>query len=193
MADSNTDATRVLVSARQGDQEAAEELLPLVYQELRGLAGRYLRGQRPGHTLQPTALVHEAYLRLIRQKDAGPADRSHFVGLAARAMRSILVDHARARMTAKRGGGQQRVPLDDAVSLFESRSADLLTVDEALKQLAEFDERQSRIVELRFFGGLTTDEAADVLGTSTRTVEREWRMARAWLRRQVQPEDTGNP
>jgi RNA polymerase sigma factor (TIGR02999 family) len=132
-------------------------------------------------------------LRLINPGQAVPADRAHFIGLAARAMRSILVDHARSRGAVRRGGDRARLPLDDAVALFESRSTDLLALDEALEELAKHDERQTRIVEMRFFGGMTTAELADVLGISTRTVEREWRMARAWLRRQicVEPPDDG--
>jgi RNA polymerase sigma-70 factor (ECF subfamily) len=188
MADSPSDITSILKNASRGDRPAAESLLPIVYGELRRLASRYLRAQRVGHTLQPTALVHEAYLRLVNQERAGPTDRTHFIGLAAHAMRSILVDHARGREAAKRGGGRQRIPLDDAVALFESRITDLLGLDEALERLAQIDEQQCRMVELRFFGGLTTAETAEALGVSTRTVEREWRMAKAWLRQQVRPE-----
>ncbi len=189
---SSDDATNVLKGLRDGDQRAADKLLPIVYQELRELASRYLRRQRPGHTLQPTALVHEAYLRLINQSQAVAADRSHFVGLAARAMRSILVDHARGRKAAKRGGGQRRIPLDDAVALFESRAIDLLALDEALGQLAQEDQQPVRIVELRFFGGLTNEEVADLLGLSLRMIEREWRAAKAWLRQRLQPEPTND-
>ena len=193
MTDRRDNTTQALAQFRDGSREAGRQILPLVYEELRRLAGRYLRNQRPGHTLQPTALVHEAYLRLVNPDKAGPADRSHFVGLAARAMRSILVDHGRARMTAKRGGGFERIPLDDAVALFESKSTDLLELDQALKELADFDEQQSLIVELRFFGGLTIEETADVLGISERTVTRDWRCARAWLYQQLSSGSSRRP
>jgi RNA polymerase sigma-70 factor (ECF subfamily) len=177
------DATTMLVRMRAGDSRAADELLPLVYDELHRLASHYLRGERAGHTLQTTALVHEAYLRLVNQERVQTGDRVYFIALAARAMRRILVDHARQRLTGKRGGGQPRIPLDDAVALFESRSADLITLDDALHDLAQINRRQGSVVELRFFGGLTAEEAAEALGVTTRTVERDWRHARAWLYR----------
>jgi RNA polymerase sigma factor (TIGR02999 family) len=181
--DSPGDVTQALARLREGDERAADALMPLVYEELRRLASRYLHDEGPGHTLQTTALVHEAYLRLVDRDQAEVADRAHFMALAARAMRRILVDHARGRKTAKRGGDRQRVPLDDAVALFESHSADLLELDEALAQLGADNPQQARIVELRFFGGLTTAESAEVLGVSIRTIEREWRYARVKLHR----------
>ncbi|MBU0618366.1 MAG: sigma-70 family RNA polymerase sigma factor [Planctomycetes bacterium] len=189
---SSDEVTLGLARLRDGDGRAADSILPIVYDELRRLASRYLRHQRPGHTLQTTALVHEAYLRLVDQTQAREGDRVHFVALAARAMRSILVDHARSRRTVKRGGARRRIPLDDTVALFESRSVDLLALDEALARLADANERQSRIVELRFFGGLTTAETADVLGLSTRAVERDWRYARVTLHRTLSASDTRN-
>jgi RNA polymerase sigma-70 factor (ECF subfamily) len=182
----------MLARLRAGDRRAADELLPLVYDELHRLASRYLHGERLGHTLQTTALVHEAYLRLINQEQVQAVDRVHFVALAAGAMRHILVDHARSRRTEKRGGGRQRVPLDDAVALFETHSSDLVALDEALNHLARVDERQSRVVECRVFGGLTADETAEALGVSTRTVERDWRHARAWLYRTLANGTAGN-
>lgn len=175
--------TGSLAGLRRGDQQATDAILPIVYDELRRLAHHYLRNQNPGHTLQTTALVHEAYLRLVNQDRAEELDRIHFVALAARSMRCVLVDHARGRKTAKRGGDRRRVPLDDAVALFESRATDLLALDEALEALGQVSERQARIVEMRFFGGLTTAEAAEVLKLSERAVEKDWRYARAILRR----------
>ena len=182
--------TESLLRLRDGDGGAADEILPAVYGELHRLAHHYLRGQRLGHTLQTTALVHEAYLRLVDQTRAEPVDRVHFVALAARAMRSILVDYARAQKTAKRGGTRQRIPLDDTVALFESRSCDLLSLDDALSRLAAQNERQARIIEMRFFGGLTTAEAARILGLSTRAVEQDWRYARVILKRALSAGDT---
>jgi RNA polymerase sigma-70 factor (ECF subfamily) len=181
MVDPCSDATAMFTRLRSGDERAADDLLALVYEELRQLASRYLHGERPGHTLQTTALVHEAYLRLIDQRRVQMADRVHFMALAAQAMRRVLVDHARGRRSEKRGHGMQRVPLDDAVSLFESRSTDLAALDEALGELSRVNDRQGRIVELRFFGGMTQEETAEALGLSKRTVERDWRHARAWL------------
>ncbi len=159
-----------------------------VIAELRALAAKYLAGERPGHTLQPTALVHEAFLRLTGSPGV-PADRSEFIALAATSMRRVLVDHARARRAAKRGGDRRRAPplaLDGAAAKWDQPQVDLLALDEALEKLAALDPRQARIVELRFFGGLGVEAAAQVLGVSTRTVEADWRMARAWLRRELE-------
>ncbi len=151
-----------------------------VYDELRELARRYLSRERRDHTLQPTALVHEAYLRMIKRKVDG-LDRAHFFWTAARAMRSVLVDHARRHLAAKRGGAGHRVALDDAVASYEERAVDLISLDDALEQLAKVDQRLTRVIDLRFFGGLTDEEAAAALGLSSRTIRREWRFARAWL------------
>jgi RNA polymerase sigma factor (TIGR02999 family) len=177
--------TDLLGQWRDGDSAAGEAALGLVYDELRSLAERYLRREAPGHTLQPTALVHEAYLRLVRGSDPSLTDRAHLIGIAARLMRQILVNHARDRKALRRGGAWQRVHLDPAVALFEDRCHDLLALDEALERLDAIDSRQARVVELRFFGGLANDEVARLLDTSPRTVEREWAMARAWLRREI--------
>ncbi|HEY4308688.1 MAG TPA: sigma-70 family RNA polymerase sigma factor [Pirellulales bacterium] len=186
----SSEATRIVNALASGDQHAAEELLPLVYDEFRRLADDYLRQETRAHTLQPTALVHEAYLKLIDQTRVNWQGRTHFFAVGAQAMRRILVDHARARHRAKRGGGWQRIELDDQLILSPDRDADLLAVDEAIEKLALLDPRQARIVELRFFGGLTMDEVAEVLGVSKRTVENEWTIIRAWLRRELAGEGT---
>lgn len=162
--------------------------MPLVYNELRALAESYLKQERPDHTLQATALVHEAYMKLIKQEDVEWQNRAHFFGVAAQAIRRILVDHARHHQRAKRGGGRQRVQLDEDVALLDQSDLDLLALDEAMEKLAEFHERASRVVELRFFGGLSREEAAEFLGISLRTVSDDWRMARAWLRRELAEE-----
>lgn len=177
--------TELLSSWRNGDPAAGERAFSLVYGELRALAQRYLRQEAAGHTLQPTALVHEAFLRLPRR--AGIADRAHLIGIAARLMRQILVNHALRKRTLRRGGDGRRIPLDPAVALFEERCGDLVALDEALTRLAEVDARQAQVVELRFFGGLTTEETARTIGCSQRTVERDWTVARLWLRREVSP------
>ena len=164
-----------------GNREDEAELMSAVYRELRRLAAYYLRQERAGHTLQPTALVHEAYLHLAAQKGADWQNRAHFFSAAAQAMRRILVDYARERRAQKRGGDRQRVPPDEAFTFAEERSEDLLALDGALEKLAGLDPRQSRIVELRFFGGLTEAEIAEVLGVSEKTVKRDWSVAKAWL------------
>ena len=180
------EVTRLLRAWSAGDAAALEKLLPLVYDELRRRAGAYLRQERPGHTLQPTALVHEAYLKLVGGSSIDWKDRAHFFGVAARAMRQVLVDHARARQTAKRGEGQVRVELDAAGAVAApARSLDLLDLDRALSRLAALDERQSRLVELRLFAGLTIEESAEVLQISHATVSREWKHAEAWLQREI--------
>lgn len=176
--------TQLLVASRAGDAEALNRLLPFVYDELRKLAGHYLRRERSDHTLQPTALVHEAYLRLIDQ-NVSWQNRAHFFGVAAQMMRRILVDYARGRLAAKRGSGGAKVSLDDALNLSDERAGDFVALDDALQRLAEFDPQKSKIVELRFFGGLSVEEAAEVLGIGTATVTRQWKMAKAWLYQQV--------
>lgn len=183
--------THVLADLRGGDRSAFERLLPVVYEELRGLARSYLRRQPPGHTLQPTALVHEAFVRLASASSPDFRDRVHFMAVAATAMRQLLVDHARKDKAAKRGGGAgespewQRITLS-AVAADSHGGIDLLDLDDALRELATLDPQQARIVELRYFGGLTIDEAAEEVGVSTATVEREWRAARAWLAARLQ-------
>jgi RNA polymerase sigma-70 factor (ECF subfamily) len=177
--------TELISRWHTGDETAGENALALVYGELRALAGRYLRHERAGHTLQATALVHEAYLRLARGKDPDVRSRSELIGIAARLMRQILVNHAHHRRTLRRGGDRARVALDPALAMFEDRCVDLLGLDDALDRLAALDARQARVVELRFFGGMTVEETARAMGTSARTVEREWTLARAWLRREM--------
>ena len=185
MTPSPQQVTQLLVAWGSGDQAARDELMPLVYEELRRLAHQCIRRERPGHTLQTSALLNEAYLRLIDQKNINWQDRAHFFGIAARLMRQVLVDYARKRRYAKRGGDAHRVPLDEAMIVSEERAADVVALDEALKLLAEIDPRQSQIVELRFFGGLSIDETAEVLAVSPGTVMRDWTLAKAWLRRAV--------
>jgi RNA polymerase sigma factor (TIGR02999 family) len=179
--------SQLLIDWGKGDQAALEKLMPLVYSELRRLAGNYLRRERAGHTLQPTALVNEAYLKLIDQRNAKWQNRAQFFGISAQLMRRILVDHARQRQAAKRGGsGQQRLSITSAQALVKQPEVDLLALNEALEELAEMDPQQGRIVELKFFGGLSIEETAEVLGISHATVERDWKLARAWLRRQLE-------
>lgn len=168
---------------KDGDQEALRVLMPLVYEELRRLAHHYLRAERSGHILQSTALVHEAFLRLVDQEPSRVENRAHFLAIAAQLMRQILVDFARSRRAAKRD--HLRLTLDEAVRLPQSRDLDLVALDDALKELAQLHPRQSRIVELRFFGGLSIEETSQVVGASTATVERDWTVARAWLYREV--------
>ena len=180
MADSH-DVTQLLSALARGDEEAGEKLIPLVYVELRRLARSYMRRERTDHTLQATALVHEAYLKLVEQRSANWQSRAHFFGVAAQVMRRILIDHARGHLRQKRGGEFEKVVLDEGLVSSPEQSAELLAVDEALKRLAKLDERQARVVELRFFGGLSVEEAAAVLGISPKTVKRDWSMAKAWL------------
>ena len=178
--------TDLLRAWAAGDQGALDDLLPLVYDELHRQARRHMRAQPTGHTLQTTALVHEAYLRLAGQSAMEWKGRAHFLGVAAKAMRSILVDHARARIAAKRGGGARALTLEDEGSIAGPQAGvDVLALHEALERLAELDSRKSRLVELRYFGGLEMDEAAAVLGVSVATVKRDWTTARAWLRREL--------
>ncbi len=178
--------TRLLADWGRGDREALDRLMPLVYHELRLLAGGYLRGERPDHTLQPTALIHEAYVRLVEQDVPEWQGRAHFYGVAARLMRQILVDHARTRRASKRGGDQRKLSLDDAPPVFTYEdAASLVALDEALKKLAALDERQCRVVEMRAFGGMGVEETARALGVSEPTVKRDMRLAQAWLRREL--------
>lgn len=180
---SQTSITQLLVAAGRGERASLDALLPLVYAELRKLADHYLRGERPDHTLQPTALVHEAYLRLVGQTSISWQNRAHFFSIAAQVMRHILVDHARAHNTQKRGGGLTKLSMDEAVSFFEERDVNLIALDEALDELARMDAQQARMVELRFFGGLTIEEAAEVLKVTPDAARYDWRMAKAWLHR----------
>lgn len=180
--------TQLLVAWSDGDQAALDELTPLVYEELHRLAHRYMRGERAGHTLQTTALVNEAYTRLIDWKNVRWQNRAHFFGVSAELMRRILVDFARARGYQKRGGGMRAVTLNDAINVSNEKGVDLIALDEALSALAELDPRQSKVVELRFFGGLTNEEAAEVLNVSVATVRRDWTLARAWLHRELKGE-----
>ena len=175
------EVTVLLGQLANGNDGAASRLIPIVYGELRRLAAGYMRRERKDHTLQPTALVHEAYLKLIEQKNTDWQSRAHFFGIAAQTMRRILVDHARGHMRDKRGGGAITVPLDEALVFAPEQSSELVRLDQSLERLAKLDARQSRIVELRFFGGLTVEQTAAVLGISEKTVKRDWSMARAWL------------
>ena len=178
------DVTRLLSALQQGETGAADALVPLVYAELHHLAVHYMRGERAEHTLQPTALVHEAYMRLVDQRNASWRNRSHFFGIAAQAMRRILVDHARRKRATKREGGD-RVTLDESVAEAPQRSVDLIALDDALLKLAALDPRQARVVELRFFGGLDIEQTAESLGISPATVKRDWTFARAFLQREM--------
>jgi RNA polymerase sigma factor (TIGR02999 family) len=184
-ASSPTDVTQMLLDWSKGNQSALDKLMPLIYDELRRLASSYLRRERPDHTLQATALVHEAYLRLADQQHLHFQSRAHFFGLAAQVIRGILVDHARSHYAAKRGGALRKLSLDEAIEVEERREVDLIALDEALASLALLDPQQSRIVELRYFGGLTIEETAEFLRISPATVKRDWNTARAWLHREI--------
>jgi RNA polymerase sigma-70 factor (ECF subfamily) len=179
------DVTGLLEDWSRGDRGALDRLLPLIYGELRGIAARQLRHEREGHTLQPTALVHEAYLRLVEQRTVGWQNRAHFFGVAAQVMRRILVDHARRHAARKRGDGAQRVPLEAIAATASASHIPVLALDHALGRLEELDPGLARIVELRAFGGLTIEEAAHVLNVSPSTAKREWRTAKAWLAREL--------
>lgn len=181
MPEGPADVTQLLEDLSAGKEQAIDRLLPAVHSELRRQAARYLRRERQNHTLQPTALVNEAFIRLIDQRNVRWQNRAHFFGVAAQAMRRILVDHARAQQRIKRGGVQQNVTLDEGMLAAAAKSIDVLALDEALSRLAALDERQARVVELRFFGGLSVEETAAVMGISPATVKREWSMAKAWL------------
>lgn len=182
---SEHEITRLLADWSKGDRHALEKLTPLVYDELRRLASRYLRSERPGHTLQSTELVHEAYFKLAGQHSVSWQNRAHFFGVAAQLIRRILVDYARSRHAAKRGAEGQRLSLDVAMAIPRSRDLDLVALDDALQDLAKIDARQSRVVELRFFAGLTLEETAEVLQMSLATAKRDWVAAKAWLSREI--------
>lgn len=183
--------SELLVRWKAGDQAALEALLPLVYKELRDIARHHLQRERPGHTLQSAALVHEAYLRLLDQRPFETENRAHFLAVASRLMRQILVDYARSHGAAKRGA-DRRVELDASLVLPQVRGTDVVALDDALNDLSKLDEQQGRIVELRFFGGLATGEIAEVLGISASSVKRDWNVAKAWLTRQMRKETRGN-
>jgi RNA polymerase sigma factor (TIGR02999 family) len=183
--------TELLIRWKAGDQAALEALVPLVYKELRDIARRHLQKERPGHTLQSAALVHEAYLRLFDQRPFDTENKAHFLAVASRLMRQILVDYARSHGAAKRGA-DRRVELDASLVLPQMRSTDVVALDDALNGLATLDEQQGRIVELRFFGGLSTEEIAEALDISPSTVKRDWNVARAWLTRQMKRGNRGN-
>jgi RNA polymerase sigma-70 factor (ECF subfamily) len=178
--------SHLLARYSNGDQAALDQLMPLVYGRLRKMAKRYMRAQPIGHTLQTTALIHEAYLKLVGQEEKGWQNRAHFFGVAAQAMRHILVDYARARHAAKRGGEAHEVSFDEAAVITAERAAEVVALDEALDGLANLAPRQSRVVELRYFGGLSVKETAEVLKVSAETVKRDWRMAKVWLLRELQ-------
>ncbi len=185
-ADKSREITRMLHEWSDGRREVLEDLMPLVYNELRRQASRYLRRERIGHTLQTTALIHEAYLKLIDQRDVNWQNRAHFFGIAAQAMRRILVDYAKTRHREKRGGAGENLPLGEARFIaFKEKSIDLIALDQALTRLAKFDDQQARVVELRYFSGLSIEETAEVLKISPATVKRDWTIAKAWLKREI--------
>jgi len=175
------DVTILLAELKKGDKEAASKLIPIVYDELRRLAGSYMRNERSDHTLQATALVHEAYLKLIEQRSVDWQSRAHFLGIAAQVMRRILLDHARGHLREKRGGGERALPIEEALVFAPEQSLDLVKLDQALERLTKLDPRQGKIVELRFFGGLTVEQTAELLRISPKTVKRDWSVAKAWL------------
>jgi len=181
----SAEITQILLNWKKGDEAAFEELIPLVYPELKRLARSHMRRENPGHTLQTSALINEAYLRLVDQQNVQWQDRGHFFAVSARIMRHILTDHARGHSRNKRGAGAPHVPLDEAEALAQERAAEIIALDEALKTLAAVDARKSQLVELRFFGGLTVEETAEVMGLSPITIKREWRSAKAWLHTEV--------
>lgn len=187
----SNEVTQLLHDWSEGKQEALDRLMPLVHVELRRMAHRHMARQSPGHTLQTTALINEAYLRLVNHQGKQWQNRSHFFAVASQAMRHILVDYARSRQAARHGGGAQVFPLDEAVLIAEDRAAELVALDDALRELAEIDVRKCRIVELRYFGGLSVEETAEVLAISPTTVIRDWNMAKAWLRRALDRRDDG--
>ena len=184
-APSPQDVTQLLMAWSNGEQDALEQLIPLVYSELHRLAHRYMGNERREHTLQSTALVHEAYERLINLKDVSWQNRAHFFAVSAQLMRRILVDYARSRRYSKRGGQWRHVPLNEAVAVFQDRRTDIVALDDALRTLADVDPRKARVVEMRFFGGLSIKETAEVLNVSPETVLRDWRLAKVWLLREL--------
>ena len=185
MTPSPPNVTELLIAWGNGDQNACDELMPLVYEELRTLAHCYMTRERPAHTLQTAGLVNEAFLRLVDQRNVHWQNRAHFFGVAAQMMRWVLVDYARNRNYAKRGGNARQVSLDESLIISEERSEEVVAIDEALQRLSDFDSRKGQIVELRFFGGLSIDETAEVLKVSPGTVKRDWTLAKAWLRREI--------
>jgi RNA polymerase sigma factor (TIGR02999 family) len=187
VASSPQEITQLLLSWSKGDREALDRLIPLVHPELKRLARRYMARENPGHTLQTSALINEAYLRLVDHQNVKWQDRAHFFAAAAQVMRHILIDHARRHRYGKRGGGAQHLPLDDVAVVSQQRATQLVALDAALTRLAAVDPRKSRIVELRFFGGLTIEETAEVMELSPVTVSREWRSAKAWLHVEIRP------
>ena len=193
MERSSTDVTLLLKRYSNGDQNALAELIPQIYDELRRLASSYLRSERVDHTLQTTALVHEAYLRLVDQRQVEWNNRNHFFGVAAQMMRRILVDHARKHVSLKRGGSFARISLEQAAVFSRERPRELIVVDELLKRLASLDPQGCRIVELRFFAGLSLEETAEVTGLSTAKVRREWSATKAWLRREMRRSSSNEP
>jgi RNA polymerase sigma factor (TIGR02999 family) len=185
VSDQPSEVSRLLAEYRRGNREALERLMPLVYGELRRIAAYHLRDERSGHTLQPTALVHEACMRLAIRSELYVRDRAHFLALAAQVMRHILVDYARARRRGKRGGGRTMVALDEALAVHEEREADLIALDDALTELSRMSAQQGQIVELRYFGGLSIEEIAETLGIAVARVRSDWTIARTWLRREL--------
>ena len=183
------EVTQLLLDWSNGNQAALEKLMPLVYEELRRLAHHYMRREHPGHTLQTTALVNEAYFRLVDQKQMRWQNRAHFFAISAQLMRRILIDHARSHQSAKRGGGAHKVSLNEVAVVAQEQAADLIALDDALRSLTAIDERKGRIVELRFFGGLSVEETAEALKISPRSVMREWSMAKAWLYKEVKSDE----
>jgi RNA polymerase sigma factor (TIGR02999 family) len=177
--------TNLLLELSGGNRAVVDELIPFVYRELKRIAAAQLRQERPGHTLQVTALVHEAYLKLVDQRQVNWQNRAHFFGVAAQAMRRILLDYAKGRARGKRGGDVQKTSLDEALMVSHDRAFELVEIDEALQRLEAFDQRQAKVVEMRFFGGLSVEETAEALGVSEPTVKREWTMAKAWLHREI--------
>jgi RNA polymerase sigma factor (TIGR02999 family) len=182
---SSGNVTQFLLELSGGNRAAVDGLVPLIYQELKRIAGRQLQAERPGHTLQATALVNEAYMKLIDQREANWQNRAHFFGVASQVMRRILLDYAKSRGRAKRGGAVHRTTLDEELIFAEDRASELVQIDDALTRLEALDQRQAKVVEMRFFGGLSVEETAEALGVSAPTVKREWAMARAWLHREL--------
>jgi RNA polymerase sigma-70 factor (ECF subfamily) len=193
MVAASSDVSLLLAELSNGNQAAGEKLVPLVYDELKRLARSYMRRERTNHTLQTTALVHEAYLKLVKQRAVNWQGRSHFFGIAAQLMRRILIDHARGHLREKRGGVKEVLPLDEAIVFAPEHSHELVKLDEALERLAKLDGRQSRIVELRFFGGLSVEETAEFLEISPKTVKRDWSVAKAWLHGELRRTDGNFP
>jgi RNA polymerase sigma-70 factor (ECF subfamily) len=187
------DVRVLLAELTKGDKDAASKLIPILYDELRRMAGGYMRRERADHTLQATALVHEAYLKLVEQRSVDWQSRAHFFGIAAQVMRRILVDHARGRLREKRGGELQEASMDEALEFAPERSFELVKLDEALERLTKLDPRQGKIVELRFFGGLTVEQTAELLGISPKTVKRDWSIAKAWLYSELRQTDGDVP